>query len=163
LGLKVPTLLEDVSAMSINEIIATRQGADHRDALEKFRAGVDKLVTSHELWRAREFKEFEQEAYKVVRTEVLPAFEELERRPVSVGDVVRAIDTKELVASVIKEGPELFARMAVGVAVGGAVALTTAGAAVPTFLAAVSASLAPAFAQRLADVIGKRGKERRAA
>ena len=103
---KIPNLVETVTNMSIDEIIELREQSNHSAALKKYRDGISNLVMSHDLWEAKTFREFENEAYKIFIKQVLPAFEELEKqRILSLKDVLVALDWKNALKETIKSAP----------------------------------------------------------
>lgn len=114
LALQMPMLLNTIGSLSIEKILELRQDANRGQALRAFREGLDRIVSSHELWKASTFEEFEKQAREAVKKEILKPLEELEQHKiVSTKDIVSAFDAQTALRKTIESGRDLFVRSAV--------------------------------------------------
>jgi hypothetical protein len=159
---KVPKVISNASRMSLDDICELRERSVDAHALKSFRDGLANLVNSAQLWEAKSFREFEDQAYSVYRDKILPAFQELERGPLGMRDVFGAIDAPDAVAQGIKSVPNLFIGAAVPTTAVGTVAAALAHVPVaPAALLALGFGLAAHFAQKLIEQMTDRLKSRR--
>jgi len=148
----MPKLLNTIGSLSIEEILELRQWADRGQALLAFREGLDRIVSSHELWKASTFEEFKKQAQEAVKKDILKPLEELEQRKiVSTNDIVNAFDAQTALRKTIESGRDLFIRSAVP-ATGVMASLAALG-----LLGAVGATMV----QDVSVKIGERLKARR--
>ncbi len=160
---KIPGLVEKVTTMSIDEIIKLREKSNHSNVLKVYRDGISNLVMSHDIWESKTIREFENEAYKIFKKQVLPAFEELEKKRIlSLKDVFVALDWKNALKETIKSTPSLFVSAAVPVATGGGL-FFGAFAIAPAGILALGCGLGGHFVKNLFDQMSERLKNRRTA
>jgi len=166
IGMRMPELIREVADKPILEIVHMREESDQKDALKAFRSGLAELVQSDSLWKSRNFKDFENEAYAIYNQQVLPAFNALDKTHfTSAGDLFATVDVGEAVgeaiksvpeairsaSEAIKSAPDLFMRAAVPAAAAGAAAGLSAGVAAvtPVVLLAFGSGLAASFVAEL--------------
>ncbi len=148
---KIPEVIKNASGMSIEEIIELREKSKYKEVLSKYRSGIADLVLSHDLWEVKTFQDFEEEAYKIYKKNILPAFEALEKkRNLSIKDVFAAFDYKYALKETIKSVPSLFISAAVPAAAGSALVFGSVAIA-PAALLALGCGLGGNLVKNLLD------------
>jgi hypothetical protein len=160
LQLKVPDLIKGASELNVKEILTLRQASHKGEALAKFRNGLADIVDSEGLWKKSKFADFEDDAYRICRERIVPAFEVLEEG-VHLKDILKVLDVKSEIPGWIKAVPELFVGTGVPVLTGTGAALATGHPITFAALLALGCGVAAHVFPKLIGAMEERSGKRR--